>query len=142
MLEVDEEGVPFAVQENVFGAEVAVDDTLLGALLSLFAEGRKARAEVLHHRQGIRVPHPGDGAQELVPKLTRLLGAGLRVWYLMAAPETPAPFQGTLSKETKRKTPPLRGSLTNLGVLKEETKQKDLPLQGFQSSLRNPISPN
>ena len=104
MLEVDEEGVPFAVQENVFGAEVAVDDTLLGALLSLFAEGRKACAEVLHHRQGIRVPHPGDGAQELVPKLTRLLGAGLRVWYLMAAPETPAPFQGTL-RRPKEKTP-------------------------------------
>ena len=140
MLEVDEEGVPFAVQENVFGAEVAVDDTLLGALLSLFAEGRKACAEVLHHRQGIRVPHPGDGAQELVPKLTRLLGAGLRVWYLMAAPETPAPFQGTLRRPKEKR--PVRGSLTNLGVLKEETKQKDLPLQGFQSSLRNPISPN
>ena len=78
-------GLPFAFEEDVLGAEVTVDDALPGTPLGLLAEGSEARAEVLHHRQGIRLPHPGDGAQELVPKLTRLLGAGLRVWYLTAA---------------------------------------------------------
>ena len=78
-------GLPFAFEENVLGAEVTVDDALPGTPLGLLAEGSEAPAEVLHHRQGIRLPHPGDGAQELVPKLTRLLGAGLRVWYLTAA---------------------------------------------------------